>query len=233
MIEITHLTYACRGIAAIRDLTLKVRNGHIGGILTDTADTAQTVARLIVGILPPTDGQVLINGYDIQSEPLAAKRQMAYLPCPCPAPRDMTVFEYLAFVADLRAVDSEAIPRTVHEALVATNLIGMQDRSVATLSPTALVRLCLAATLPGDPDTVILNDPMAGLNSKQRVELGGLIRRLYARKTVLVTGVHTPELAAVCHRIALVTDGDCTEICEPAPDTTPIEEETNGYACCL
>lgn len=224
MIEILHLTYTAHGGAPIvSDLTCKVRNGQICGLLGSDAPVMSTVTRLVAGCLEPTAGQVLINGYDIQKKAKTAKRAVAYLPSPVPAPGDMTPFEYLSFIAELRCVDGDEIYRAVHEALVATNLVGVQDRLISTLSPITVRRLGLATILPGDPDTVILDAPMAGLNVKERGPLCAMIRKMCQGKTVLVTGAPTPELSGICHRILTVADGRISEMPATAPQST--EEE--------
>lgn len=224
MIEINRLTYAHGGVA-VSDLTFKVRNGRICGLFGATAAETSAVARLAAGCLAPASGQVLINGYDVHRQPKGARRHVAYLPSPVPAPDDMTPFEYLSLMAELRGVDGDDVYRAVHEALASTNLIGVQDRLIRTLSPITTRRLGLATTLPGDPDTVILEDPMAGLNVKERAAICTMIRKLCAGKTVLLTGTRTPESEGICHRIVTMANGRITGTEDKETDPASTEEE--------
>ena len=223
MIEITHLTYSHRGAATVSDMTFNVRNGHACALLSHNTATTATVARLVAGCLSPSDGQVLINGYDVHRQPKAAKKSLAYLPSPIPTPDDMTPYEYIALVAELRGVGGDDLIRTVHDALIATNLDGVQDRPIRTLSPIAVRRLGLSTTLPGDPDTVILDNPMAGLNVKERAAISALIQKLCQGKTLLVTGAPFPEIQALSDQTVMMENGRCTEARTTAPQST--EEE--------
>ncbi len=216
MIEVNQLTYRAAGQPIVDGLTFKVRNGQICGLLGDAASGRAAAIRLIAGVDRPASGRVHINGYDICREPLPAKRQMAYLPADFAACPDMTPFEYISFMAEARGVDGEAVFRSAHEALVATNLVGVQDRLIRHLSTVAVRRLGLAQTLPGNPDTILLDAPLAGLNAKERGEMCGLIKKICKNKTLLVADAPSRELEAICDQVVLMTQGKGAE-----PISTP------------
>ena len=134
MIEVKGLTKKYGAHTAVDNVSFKIRNGHIYGLLGPNGAGKSTTMNIIAGCLSPTDGTVLINGYDICDQPIEAKRQIGYLPEQPPLFGDMTPFEYLCFVAEAKGVKDDLIDRQVKEAMTVTDLIPMKDRLIRNLS---------------------------------------------------------------------------------------------------
>ncbi|MBQ3507126.1 MAG: ABC transporter ATP-binding protein, partial [Clostridia bacterium] len=134
MIEVKGLTKKYGAHTAVDNVSFKIRNGRIYGLLGPNGAGKSTTMNIIAGCLSPTDGTVLINGYDICDQPIEAKRQIGYLPEQPPLFGDMTPLEYLCFVAEAKGVKDEVIDRQVKEAMTVTDLLPVKDRLIRNLS---------------------------------------------------------------------------------------------------
>ena len=207
MIEITGLTKKYGGRTAVDNVSFKIRNGRIYGLLGPNGAGKSTTMNIIAGCLAPTEGTVLINGYDICDRPIEAKRQIGYLPEQPPLFGDMTPFEYLCFVAEAKGVKDEVIDRQVKEAMEVTDILGVKDRLIRNLSKGYRQRVGIAQTMLGNPDIIILDEPTVGLDPKQLTEIRALIRKLGEKLTVIVSSHILSEISELCDHVIILSEG--------------------------
>ena len=207
MIEVKGLTKVYGGHTAVDDVSFKIRNGRIYGLLGPNGAGKSTTMNIIAGCLSPTEGTVLINGYDICDQPMEAKRQIGYLPEQPPLFGDMTPFEYLCFVAEAKGVKDELIDRQVKEAMAVTDILSVKDRLIRNLSKGYRQRVGIAQTMLGSPDIIILDEPTVGLDPKQLTEIRALIRRLGEKLTVIVSSHILSEIAELCDHVIILSGG--------------------------
>jgi ABC-2 type transport system ATP-binding protein len=162
---------------------------------------------IIAGCLSPTDGTVLINGYDICDQPIEAKRQIGYLPEQPPLFGDMTPFEYLCFVAEAKGVKDDLIDRQVKEAMTVTDILSVKDRLIRNLSKGYRQRVGIAQTMLGSPDIIILDEPTVGLDPKQLADIRALIRKLGEKLTVIVSSHILSEISELCDHVIILSEG--------------------------
>ena len=207
MIEVQGLTKKYGGRVAVDNVSFKIRNGHIYGLLGPNGAGKSTTMNIIAGCLSPTDGTVLINGYDICDQPIEAKRQIGYLPEQPPLFGDMTPYEYLCFVAEAKGVKDEIIDRQVKEAMTVTDILPVKDRLIRNLSKGYRQRVGIAQTMLGSPDIIILDEPTVGLDPKQLTEIRALIRKLGEKLTVIVSSHILSEISELCDHVIILSEG--------------------------
>lgn len=218
LIEVQHLTKTYGRRIAVQDAQFKIRNGQICGLLGPVGAGKTSLMHMMAGCLLPEEGSVWINGYDVCEKPREAKRQVGYLPEQFPLFDDMTVGEFLAFVASAKGVSTELAVRQINEALAFVGLEApsLKQKLVSTLSEAQRRRVGLAQAILGNPapDIVLLDEPTAGLDAKQAADVRALIRRLGETKTVVIATHSLTEAKELCqHVVALlqgriVADGD-------------------------
>ncbi len=209
MIEIKQVTKRrAGGLKPVLDsVSFKVRNRKVYGLLGPKGAGKSTLMDIIAGVSAPTEGTVLINGYDIVKQPIEAKKQIGYLSeTPALFP-DMTPSEYLTFVAEARGVKGELCDAQVKEAIALTGLISVKDRLIRGISKSYRRRVGLAATLLGNPDLILLDEPTEGLDAHQVNETRELVRRLGLSKTVIISGHVLSELTSLCDHIVVLSEG--------------------------
>ena len=207
MIEVKGLTKKYGAHTAVDHVSFKIRNGRIYGLLGPNGAGKSTTMNIIAGCLSPTDGTVLINGYDICDQPIEAKRQIGYLPEQPPLFGDMTPFEYLCFVAEAKGVKDDVIDRQVKEAMTVTDILSVKDRLIRNLSKGYRQRVGIAQTMLGTPDIIILDEPTVGLDPKQLTEIRALIRKLGEKLTVIVSSHILSEISELCDHVIILSEG--------------------------
>lgn len=216
LIEIKNLT-ALAGDASPEGVSMTFRNGIYGLIGSHAADLLATVA----GVYPVESGKILVSGYDVGAQPNEAKRRMGYMPHPLPLPSDMTVGEYLGFVAAIKGLKDDALRRRVREVITATGIGDVQNRLLQKLSPTECLRVGLAQALLADPDALLLDNPCAEIDGEARSEMHALIRETAKGRTVLIAADAT-ESAELCDILISLSDGQ--EIAVEKPSVAYDEE---------
>ena len=208
MIQVEHLTKRYGGHTAVDDISFTVEDGCIYGLLGPNGAGKSTTMNIITGYLSATDGTVTINGHDIAEEPAAAKACIGYLPEQPPLYQDMTVREYLLFVAELKGTRKKADRiAAVENACARTGLQEMEGRLIRNLSKGYRQRVGIAGALLGTPKVIILDEPTVGLDPKQIIEIRTLIKNLGRNHTVILSSHILPEVQAVCERILVINNG--------------------------
>ena len=207
VIEVQGLTKRYGTHTAVDNVSFKIRNGRIYGLLGPNGAGKSTTMNIIAGCLSPTEGTVLINGYDICDRPIEAKRQIGYLPEQPPLFGDMTPFEYLCFVAEAKGVKDDLIDRQVKEAMTVTDILSVKDRLIRNLSKGYRQRVGIAQTMLGAPDVIILDEPTVGLDPRQLTEIRALIRKLGEKLTVIVSSHILSEISELCDHVIILSEG--------------------------
>ena len=218
MIEVQHLTKRYGPVTAVDDVTFRVEKGEILGFLGPNGAGKTTTMRVLTGYMPATDGKAVVAGYDVFAHPVEAKRRTGYLPETPPLYPDMTVREYLTFVARIkvgRAMTRADRTTRVDTVMKKTHVSDMADRQCGRLSKGYRQRVGLAQALIHDPEVLILDEPTAGLDPKQIIETRGLIRSLAGDHTIILSTHILPEVAQTCQRVVIINKGKVVAVDTP------------------
>ena len=207
MIEVQRVTKRYGPVAAVNDVSFRVEAGQILGFLGPNGAGKTTTMRVLTGYMPPTDGKAIIAGYDVFEQPIEAKRRTGYLPETPPLYPDMTVREYLFFVAQIKGIASGERVRRVEYAMGRTSVDHMQDRHCGKLSKGYRQRVGLAQAILHNPEVLILDEPTAGLAPKQIIETRELIKELAGDHTIILSTHILPEVAQTCERVVIISKG--------------------------
>lgn len=207
MIEINNLVKKYGDHTAVDHLSLVVEPGKIYGFLGPNGAGKSTTMNMITGYLGATSGEIKINGHDILKEPEKAKKCIGYLPELPPLYMDMTVKEYLCFVADLKQLEKSLRRRYVEEAMETTGTTEVAGRMIRNLSKGYRQRVGFAQAVLGYPEIIILDEPTVGLDPKQIIEIRELIRQLAKKHTVILSSHILAEVREVCDYILIISKG--------------------------
>lgn len=207
MIEVTNLTKKYGNHVAVDHLSFRVEKGQIYGFLGPNGAGKSTTMNIITGYLAATEGEVTINGIDIKKDPDEAKKHIGYLPELPPLYLDMTVKEYLKFVAELKKVPAKERQEQIRLVMEMTQITDMQERLIKNLSKGYRQRVGLAQAILGFPEVIILDEPTVGLDPKQIIEIRELIKNLAKNHTVILSSHILSEISAVCDHVMIISKG--------------------------
>ena len=206
MIEVQHLSKKYGPFTAVDDVSFRAESGEILGFLGPNGAGKTTTMRIITGYMPATDGKATVAGFDVFDQPLEAKRRTGYLPETPPLYPDMTVREYLRFVAKIKGVRANINDR-VDAVMKKTWVADMADRHCGKLSKGYKQRVGLAQALIHEPEVLVLDEPTAGLDPKQIIETRQLIRELAGTHTIVLSTHILPEVAQTCQKVVIINKG--------------------------
>lgn len=207
MIEVRNLVKKYGDNVAVDHLNFTVEQGQIYGFLGPNGAGKSTTMNIMTGYLGATEGEVLINGYDILKEPEMAKKSIGYLPELPPLYTDMTVIEYLTFVAELKKIKKAERQVAIEEVIQLVQIDDMRNRLIKNLSKGYRQRVGLAQAILGYPEVIILDEPMVGLDPKQIIEMRELIRELAKDHTVILSSHILAEVREVCDHVLIISKG--------------------------
>jgi len=207
VIEINHLVKKYGSHVAVDDLSLTVEPGKIYGFLGPNGAGKSTTMNIITGYLAATSGEVKINGFDVLKQPEKAKKCVGYLPELPPLYMDMTVKEYLDFVAELKKIEKSLRAGYVKEAMKITKTEEVSGRLIRNLSKGYRQRVGFAQAVLGYPEILILDEPTVGLDPKQIIEIRDLIKELGKKHTIILSSHILSEISAVCDHVFIISHG--------------------------
>lgn len=207
MIEVEKLTKKYGDHVAVDNLSFRVERGMIYGFLGPNGAGKSTTMNMMTGYIAATSGTVKINGYDILKNPEQAKKSIGYLPELPPVYQDMTVYEYLKFVAELKKVKRSEQKAQIEDVMAQTRIEDVQNRLIKNLSKGYKQRVGLAQAIIGYPEVLILDEPTVGLDPKQIIEIRELIRELAKKHTIILSSHILSEVSAVCDHIMIISKG--------------------------
>ena len=215
MIEVQHLTKRYGRVTAVDDVSFRVEPGEILGFLGPNGAGKTTTMRILTGYMPPTDGKAMVGGYDVQDQPIEAKRRTGYLPETPPLYPDMTVRDYLVFCASIKGVPRAERAGRVKNSMDRTRISDVAQRHCGKLSKGYRQRVGLAQALLHNPDVLILDEPTAGLDPKQIIETRQLIKQLGGDHTVILSTHILPEVSQTCNRVVIINKGRVVAVDSP------------------
>mgnify|MGYP005775180551 FL=1 len=207
LIEVQHLTKKYGKHLALDDLSFTIEKGQIYGFLGPNGAGKSTTMNIMTGYISATSGEVLIDGHSILDEPEKAKKSTGYLPEIPPLYLDMTVMEYLKFVAELKKIPKDKRSAEVRKASTLVKLNDVSNRLIRNLSKGYKQRTGLAAAVLGFPDIIILDEPTVGLDPKQIIEIRQLIRKLAKDHTVILSSHILAEVQEICDYVLIISKG--------------------------
>ncbi len=207
MISVSGLTKKYGELVAVRDLSFRVEPGKIWGLLGPNAAGKTTTMRILTGFLPATEGAVSIGGWDVFEKPNEVKRILGYLPEVLPLYPDMTVSEYLDFVAAVKQVPSPERPEAVVRAVRATSLGEVKGRLIRNISRGYKQRVGIAQALIHNPRVLILDEPTIGLDPAQIIEIRSLIKSLRGEHTIILSTHILAEVTQTCDGVVIINEG--------------------------
>jgi ABC-2 type transport system ATP-binding protein len=207
MIQVEHLTKRYGSKTAIEDVTFSVEKGEVLAFLGPNGAGKTTTMRILTGSLPASSGTARVGGYDCFDQPVEVKRIIGYLPEFPPLYTEMTVMEYLAFVARIKGVPPAQIPAAMDHVLQRLSLGEVRGRLIANLSRGFKQRVGLAQALIHNPPVLVLDEPTSGLDPKQIIEIRQLIKELAGSHTIILSTHILPEATAVARRVVIIHEG--------------------------
>jgi ABC-2 type transport system ATP-binding protein len=215
VIEVQHITKRYGGFTAVDDVSFKVERGEILGFLGPNGAGKTTTMRILTGYMPPTDGRAAVAGYDVFTHPIEAKQRTGYLPETPPLYPDMTVREYLDFVARIKGVPPKERKERVTTVMRRTHVDDVAGKHCGKLSKGYRQRVGLAQAIIHNPEVLILDEPTAGLDPKQIIETRALIRGLAGDHTIVLSTHILPEVAQTCQRVVIINKGRVVAVDTP------------------
>jgi ABC-2 type transport system ATP-binding protein len=215
VIEVQHLTKRYGRITAVDDVSFRVERGEILGFLGPNGAGKTTTMRILTGYMPATEGKAIVAGFDVFDQPIEAKRRTGYLPETPPLYPDMSVAEYLDFVAKVKGVPANDRRERIHYVMERTRIADMATRLTGKLSKGYRQRVGLAQALIHNPDVLILDEPTAGLDPKQIIETRQLIKQLAGDHTIILSTHILPEVSQTCQRVVIINKGRVVAVDTP------------------
>ncbi len=229
MIEVQHLTKRYGRVTAVDDVSFRVERGEILGFLGPNGAGKTTTMRILTGYMPATEGRATVAGYDLFDHPIEAKRRTGYLPETPPLYPDMTIREYLEFVARIKGVPVAGRKARIDAVIERTHVADMVNRHCGKLSKGYRQRVGLAQALLHNPDVLILDEPTAGLDPKQIIETRDLIRGLAGDHTIVLSTHILPEVSQTCQRVVIINKGRVVAVDTPANLTARLKGAETMY----
>ncbi len=207
MIEVEHLTKKYGDVVAVNDLNFTIEKGQIWGLLGPNAAGKTTTMRILTGFLPTTEGKARVSGMDVFEKPEDVKKVIGYLPENVPLYPEMTVREYLRFVAEIKQIPSAEIKRAVDRAVEISSLEAVEKRLIKNISRGYRQRVGLAQALIHDPEILILDEPTIGLDPAQIREIRELIKSLKGSHTIILSTHILAEVTQTCDGVVIINEG--------------------------
>lgn len=229
MVEVQHVTKRYGSLTAVDDISFRVEPGEILGFLGPNGAGKTTTMRILTGFLPATDGQARVAGFDVFEQPMEAKLRTGYLPETPPLYPEMTVEEYLRFVARIKGMPAGERQSQVGLAMERTRISDMSDRYCGKLSKGYRQRVGLAQAILHNPDVLILDEPTAGLDPRQIIETRALIAELAGDHTVILSTHILPEVSQTCQRVVIINRGRVVAVDTPGNLTARLQGTQTLY----
>ena len=215
MIQVENITKRYGNFTAVDGISFDIDEGEIVGFLGPNGAGKSTTMNMITGFIEPSDGRIIVDGYDISKKPKKAKRQIGYMPEGVPLYSDLTVKEFVAYMADLKGCDKKTKKEEIKKVLEETGLTEVQNKLTKNLSRGYKQRVSMAGALVGNPKVIILDEPTVGLDPKQVTEIRTLIKNLGKKHTVILSSHILSEVSQICHRVIIINKGKIVAIDTP------------------
>ena len=215
MIQVENITKKYGNFTAVDGISFEIDEGEIVGFLGPNGAGKSTTMNMITGFIEPSEGRIIVDGYDISKKPQKAKKQIGYMPEGVPLYSDLTVKEFVSYMADLKGCTKKIKREEVNKVLSETGLIDVQNKLTKNLSRGYKQRVSMAGALVGDPKVIILDEPTVGLDPKQVTEIRSLIKELGKKHTVILSSHILSEVSQICNRVIIINKGKIIAIDTP------------------
>ena len=215
MIEVKNVTKKYGNFVAVDNISFTVNDGEVVGFLGPNGAGKSTTMNMITGFIEPTDGTIIVNGFDTSKQSIKAKQEIGYMPEGVTLYTDLTVKEFVTYMAELKKVPHKEKKERVANVLRETGIEDVADRLIRNLSRGYKQRVSLAGALVGDPKIVILDEPTVGLDPKQITEIRQLIKRLGKKHTVILSSHILSEVSQICEKVIIINKGKIVAIDTP------------------
>lgn len=208
MIEVENLTKKYGDLVAVKNLTFKVKKGEIWGLLGPNAAGKTTTMRILTGYLPATDGKAFVANYDVFEKPNDVKKIIGYLPENVPLYPEMTVHSYLSFVSEIKQIPASQRKEHIEKAVEMSGLESVRRRLIKNISRGFKQRVGIAQALIHNPQVLVLDEPTAGLDPAQIIEIRKLIKSLKGEQTILLSTHILAEVTQTCDGVVIINEGN-------------------------
>lgn len=215
MITVKNVTKKYGKFKAVDNISFEVNDGEIIGLLGPNGAGKSTTMNILTGFIEPTQGEVIINGYNISKKPKKAKKCIGYMPEGVTLYKDMTVKEFITYMAELKGVKKENIKESVEQAMQDTWLQNVKKVLIKNLSKGYKQRVSMAGALVGNPEIIILDEPTVGLDPKQIIEIRNLIKKLGKNHTLIISSHILSEISQICEKVIIINKGQIVAVDSP------------------
>lgn len=215
MIQVENITKKYGSFTAVNNINFEIDEGEIVGFLGPNGAGKSTTMNMITGFIEPTSGRIIVDGYDISKKPRKAKKQIGYMPEGVPLYSDLTVKEFVTYMAELKGVPKKEKKDKVQKAIEETGLQDVQNKLTRNLSRGYKQRVSMAGALVSNPKVIILDEPTVGLDPKQVTEIRALIKELGKEHTVILSSHILSEVSQICNRVIIINNGQIVAIDTP------------------
>ena len=215
MITVKNVTKKYGKFKAVDNISFEVNDGEIIGLLGPNGAGKSTTMNILTGFIEPTQGEVIINGYNISKKPKKAKKCIGYMREGVPLYKDMTVKEFITYMAELKGVKKENIKESVEQAMQDTWLQNVKKVLIKNLSKGYKQRVSMAGALVGNPEIIILDEPTVGLDPKQIIEIRNLIKKLGKNHTLIISSHILSEISQICEKVIIINKGQIVAVDSP------------------
>ena len=229
MIEVKNITKKYGSLTAVNNISFKINEGEIIGLLGPNGAGKSTTMNMITGYIEPTEGEILIEGYDISKKPKKAKSQIGYMPEGVPLYSDLTVREFVTYMAELKKVDKKTRKEKVKQIIEQTGLKDVEKKLTRNLSRGYKQRVSMAGALVGEPKILILDEPTVGLDPKQITEIRALIKELGKTHTIILSSHILSEVSQICNKVIIINKGKIVAIDTPENLEKKVSNNNSTY----
>jgi ABC-2 type transport system ATP-binding protein len=215
LIEVKNVTKKYGTFTAVDNISFNVADGEVVGLLGPNGAGKSTTMNMITGFIEPTEGEIIVNGYDISKKPNKAKKQIGYMPEGVPSYQELTAKEFVKYMAELKGVNKNERKEEVEKVLKETGLEEIQNKLIKNLSRGYKQRVSMAGALVGNPDVLILDEPTVGLDPKQILDIRNLIKELGKKHTVIISSHILSEVSQICERVVIINKGKIVAVDTP------------------
>ena len=215
MIEVKNVTKKYGNFVAVNNANFTIKDGEVVGFLGPNGAGKSTTMNMIVGYIEPTAGTICINGYDVSKKPEKAKKLIGYMPEGVPLYYELTVKEFVNYMAELKKVKKKERKQEVEKVIKETGLEDVSNKLIRNLSRGYKQRTSLAGALVGNPDVLILDEPTVGLDPKQITDIRNLIKSLGKKHTVILSSHILSEVSQICEKVIIINKGNILAIDTP------------------
>ena len=229
MIQIENVTKNYGNFTAVNNISFKIEEGEIVGFLGPNGAGKSTTMNMITGFIEPSSGRILVDGNDISKKPKKAKKQIGYMPEGVPLYNNLTVKEFVTYMAELKGVNSKEVKEKVKTVIEDIGITDVQNKLTRNLSRGYKQRVSMAGALVGNPKVIILDEPTVGLDPKQVTEIRALIKRLGKDHTVILSSHILSEVSQICDRVIIINKGEIIAIDTPENLERKVKQDNSIY----